>query len=32
MLIGIDDHGNIKGTIVDNSKRSAIQGLLDAIH
>jgi ATP-dependent DNA helicase RecG len=25
VLIGVDDHGNIKGASIDNSKRSAIQ-------
>src|SRR5574344_681552 len=31
VLIGIDDHGTIKGTTIDNSKRSAIQGSIGEI-
>lgn len=31
VLIGIDDHGCIKGATIDNSKRSAIQGSLGEI-
>lgn len=31
VLIGIDDHGVIKGTTIDNSKRSAIQGSIGEI-
>ena len=31
VLIGIDDHGVIKGAHVDNSKRSAIQGSIGEI-
>lgn len=31
VLIGIDDHGCIKGTTIDNSKRSAIQGSISEI-
>lgn len=31
VLIGIDDRGNIKGTTIDNAKRSAIQGSIGEI-
>lgn len=31
VLIGIDDHGVIKGTAIDNSKRSAIQGSIGEV-
>lgn len=31
VLIGIDDHGTIKGARIDNSKRSAIQGSIGEI-
>ena len=31
VLIGIDDHGTIKGAVIDNSKRSAIQGSIGEI-
>ena len=31
ILIGIDDYGIVKGTTIDNSKRSAIQGSIGEI-
>ena len=31
VLIGIDDHGTVKGTTIDNSKRSAIQNSIGEI-
>ncbi len=31
VLIGVDDHGVIKGSTIDNSKRSAIQGSIGEI-
>ncbi len=31
VLIGVDDHGVIKGTTIDNSKRSAIQGSIGEV-
>lgn len=31
VLIGIDDHGQIKGATIDNSKRSAIQGSIGEV-